>query len=89
MDAQAFKYVYLIKNKINKERSCKDKLKMICKFVWTKYFINKLRNHYKGAGKLTDFQIGFKNRFIFTKSFNTFIYKRRIQYHNIYVSMLV
>ena len=39
--------------------------------------MSKLKNHFKGP-RMTEFQMGFKNRIIFSKKFNNFMYKRKM-----------
>lgn len=49
IDLDSFKFISVIKDKLIKEKTCKDKLKLTCKYIWTKFFISKLRTHFKAT----------------------------------------
>lgn len=89
MDFNSFQEISLIKDKLSKEKTCKDKLKLTCKYIWTRFFISKLKDHIKSVTVMTDFQISFRNRAIFSKLFNNFIYKRKHVSTNIVFTLSV
>lgn len=89
MDCNSFHQIKYIKDKLEKEKSCSDKIKIACRFIWTKFFICKLKDHYRGASVLTDFQISFRNRIIFSKIYPSFIYNKQQYNGKIIVSLIV
>lgn len=62
---------------------------MTCKYIWTRFFVTKLKDHIKKAVVMTDFQISFQNRFVFAKEFNSFIYKKKLVFAKIVFSLTV
>lgn len=49
----SFHNLHMIKDKLIKERTCKDKIKLAFKFLWTKFFITQFKNHYRNPNILT------------------------------------
>jgi hypothetical protein len=89
MDTNSFNQIKLIKDKLAKEKTCSEKIKIACRFIWTKFFVSKLKDHYRGASILTDFQLSFRNRIIFAKAFPNFIYNKQIQTGKIMFTLMV
>lgn len=87
MDFNSFKTVSLIKDKLSKEKTCKDKLKMTCKYIWTRFFVTKLKDHIQKSVIMTEFQISFRNRLVFVKEFTNFIYKKKLVFSKIVFSL--
>ena len=76
-DSNLFNLIDFFKEKLSSIVSCKDKIKMLFKYARSKIFITKLRNHFRGASKLTDFQDSFRNRIIFAKLFDYYTFDHK------------
>lgn len=88
-DSSAFNLIDVLREKLSTITSCKEKIKLICKYARGKIFIAKLRSQFKGVNKLTEFQKCFRDRIVFAKSFKNYIYNEKRVEGKILIMLIV